>query len=130
MEPAVHLRAHSYEGAIDTLPTVDLAASATFYARAFGMTVDAARSSQSRMVLVRDQIAMGLETNGRDPEQNGAAIEVDDVERARAERIEGRDAGTALDIGEIAPGEHGGRALRAVFDRAPDGLCFSFHTDA
>lgn len=121
------LAAHSYEGAIDALPSLDLKASEAYYGRAFGLTRDAARSSSVAVVLVRDRIAIGFQVNGRHPEQNGAAIEVDEVEAVRAELIAARDAGTELDIGEVAPGEQDGRALRAFFVRAPDGLCFYFH---
>ena len=78
--------------------------------------VDAPRKS---VILERDSVRIALVENGRDPEQEGAYLEVDDVE-AVFEEINGRSP-TDKDI-ELQINK--GRSQRVFFHIAPDGLCF------
>ena len=78
--------------------------------------VDAPRKS---VILERDSVRIALVENGRDPEQEGAYLEVDDVE-AVFEEINGRSP-TDKDI-ELQNNK--GRSQRVFFHIAPDGLCF------
>ena len=77
---------------------------------------DAPRKS---VILERDSVRIALVENGRDPEQEGAYLEVDDVE-AVFEEINGRSP-TDKDI-ELQNNK--GRSQRVFFHIAPDGLCF------
>jgi lactoylglutathione lyase len=74
-----------------------------------------------RAILERDSVQIGLVENGRDPEQEGAFFEVNDVE-AVFEEINGRlPAGN-----DIKVQNNNGRSHRVFFHIAPDGLCFMF----
>ena len=78
--------------------------------------VDAPRKS---VILERDSVRIALVENGRDPEQEGAYLEVDDVE-AVFEEINGRSPTDK----EIELQNNKGRSQRVFFHIAPDGLCF------
>ena len=70
----------------------------------------------------RDGVQIGFAINGGDATQDGAAILVSDLERARRE----------LEANGISPGDsrvddRNGKQLRVFFVVAPDGLCYYFH---
>ena len=60
-----------------------LDAAVEYYTSVFGFTV--ASASESAALLVRDKLTIGLAENGGEPEQEGAFIEVDDIDQAWAE---------------------------------------------
>ena len=70
----------------------------------------------------RDGTRIGFAVNGGDASNDGAAIEVTDIDRAREE----------LEANGVAPGEgrvdeRDGEKFDVFFVVAPDGLCFYFH---
>ena len=83
---------------------------------------NAATALVPTVIMQRDGVQIGFAINGGDATQDGAAILVSDLERARRE----------LEANGISPGdsrvdEHNGKQLRVFFVVAPDGLCFYFH---
>ena len=119
---AVYKNVWGYQGDAMNLPVRDVGASAPFYERVFGFHVESSTpSSQHRVVLARDDVRIALAENGGDPEQDGCAFQVDDVDAAHAEL----KANGLEKIGEIKPEKReDGSEWRAFFVIAPDGLCF------
>ena len=120
MTPPLYEAAYPYADDALDLPVSDLDAAALFYGRAFGMK-ELERSAE-RVILARDQVRLGFCINGRDPEQEGAAIQVSDIHRAR-EELEER----GIAIGNWRIDERDGQRLQVFFVVAPDGLCYYFH---
>jgi hypothetical protein len=71
--------------------------------------------------LERDSVRIALVENGRDPEQEGAYIEVNGLE-VLFEAINGRSPAD----NDIKLQANRGRSQRVFFHIAPDGLCFMF----
>ena len=74
------------------------------------------------VILERDGVQIGFAINGGDAENDGAAILVTDIHRARDE-IEGR----GIETGNWRIDERDGQKLQVFFVVAPDGLCYYFH---
>ena len=72
--------------------------------------------------MAREGIRLGFAINGGDAEQEGAAILVTDIERARDE-LETK----GVKIGNWRVDERDGQRFQVFFVIAPDGLCFYFH---
>lgn len=70
----------------------------------------------------RDGTRIGFAINGGDASQDGAAILVTDIHRAR-EEIEAN----GVETGNWRVDERDGRKLQVFFVVAPDGLCYYFH---
>jgi lactoylglutathione lyase len=119
---AVYKNAWGYQGDAMNLPVRDVEASLPFYEKIFGFTVESSMpSSQARVALVRDDVRIALAENGGDPEQDGCAFEVDDVEAAHAElKGNGLEKLSAINSEKRDDGSE----WRAFFVIAPDGLCF------
>lgn len=118
------LAAFGYQGDAMALPVADAEASATFYERAFGLSVVDRKEAPARtVVLERDGVRMAVTESGGDPEQDGCAFHTDDIETLRDEFIS-----NGLDkIGDISSETRkDGSRFRAFFAVAPDGLCFWF----
>ena len=115
--------AFPYQDDVLALPVEDLDRAANWYARAFGLAeVERRDSPVPTVIMQRDGVQIGFAINGGDATQDGAAILVSDLERARRE----------LEVNGISPGDsrvddHNGKQLRVFFVVAPDGLCFYFH---
>ena len=115
--------AFPYQDDVLALPVEDLDRAANWYARAFGLAEVERRDSPGPTVIMqRDGVQIGFAINGGDATQDGAAILVSDLERARRE----------LEANGISPGDsrvddHNGKQLRVFFVVAPDGLCYYFH---
>lgn len=103
-----------------TLPVVDIDGAAAWYSAAFGMT-EISRSNAA-VILERDGVKIGFEVNGRDPEQDGVAVLVSDIHRAKSELI-----AAGVNIGEIRIDERDNKKYEVFFVVAPDALCFYFH---
>lgn len=103
-----------------TLPVGDINVAAAWYSVAFGMT-EISRSDTA-VILERDGVKVGFEINGRDPEQDGAAVLVADIHRAKTELTT-----AGVDIGDIRIDERDGKKYEVFFVVAPDALCFYFH---
>jgi catechol 2,3-dioxygenase-like lactoylglutathione lyase family enzyme len=104
------------------LPVSDLDQAADYYARAFGLSEVERRDGPPTLIMERDGVQIGFAVNGGDPEQEGAAILVSDISRARTE-IEA----AGIDIGNWRIDERDGQKLQVFFVVAPDGLCYYFH---
>ena len=74
------------------------------------------------VILERDGIKIGFEVNGGDASQDGAAILVSDIRRARDEL---EAAGIA--VGNWRIDEQDGEPRQVFFVVAPDGLCYYFY---
>ena len=115
--------AFPYQDDVLALPVEDLDRAANWYARAFGLAeVERRDSPVPTVIMQRDGVQIGFAINGGDATQDGAAILVSDLERARRE----------LEANGISPGDsrvddHNGKQLRVFFVVAPDGLCYYFH---
>ncbi len=115
--------AFPYQDNVLALPVEDLDQAASWYGQALGLTeVERRDSPVPTVIMQRDGVQIGFAINGGDATQDGAAILVSDLERARRE----------LEANGISPGdsrvdERNGKQLRVFFVVAPDGLCYYFH---
>ena len=115
--------AFPYQDDVLALPVEDLDRAANWYGQALGLTeVERRDIPVPTVIMQRDGVQIGFAINGGDATQDGAAILVSDIDRARRE----------LQANGISPGdsrvdEHNGKQLRVFFVVAPDGLCYYFH---
>lgn len=122
-QPALFEEAGPYQGDILGLPVLDIEAASAWYSKSFGMTeVERNYSPIPQVVLERDNVRIGFAVNGGDSTQDGAAIRVDDAERARKE-LEAKGVETA----NWRIDERDGENYQVFFVVAPDGLCYYFH---
>ena len=106
-----------------TLPVKDVDHAARWYGEAFGLReVERHPNPQPAVILERDGVRLGFAVNGRDPEQEGAAILVTDIHRARADL-----EANGVRIANWRVDERDGQKLQVFFVVAPDGLCYYFH---
>jgi catechol 2,3-dioxygenase-like lactoylglutathione lyase family enzyme len=115
--------AFPYGDDILALPVTDLNQTAQWYSRSFGLREVARRAEpHPTVILERDGVQIGFAINGLDPGNEGAAILVSDIHRAK-EELESR----GVTIGNWRVDERDGRKLQVFFVVAPDGLCYYFH---
>ena len=110
-------------GAVLALPVTDLDRTVSWYQRSFGLKeVEPVDRPVPAVIMERDGVRIGFAVNGGDASQDGAAIKVTDIRRARDE-LEGKGVRTA----NWRVDERDGRKFRVFFVVAPDGLCYYFH---
>jgi catechol 2,3-dioxygenase-like lactoylglutathione lyase family enzyme len=115
--------AFPYGEDILALPVKDLDQASAWYTDHFGLREVARRESpHPTVILERDGVQIGFATNGLDPGNEGAAILVSDIHRAK-EELESR----GMTIGDWRVDERDGKKLQVFFVVAPDGLCYYFH---
>jgi catechol 2,3-dioxygenase-like lactoylglutathione lyase family enzyme len=115
--------AFPYQKDVLALPVADLDTAARWYATSFGLTeIERRTVPHPTVILERDGVRFGFAINGGDASQDGAAILVSDIERAKREL-----AANGVKIGESRIDERNGRKLQVFFVIAPDGLCYYFH---
>jgi lactoylglutathione lyase len=115
-------RAVPYAGDALSLPVPNVDQSVPYYVEKLGFQVVSRTESPVRAaILERDKVRIGLAENGGDPAQNGAYLQVDDIEAVFAE-LRGRSPAP----GDLKQDATGGTAKRVFFEIAPDGLCFMF----
>jgi catechol 2,3-dioxygenase-like lactoylglutathione lyase family enzyme len=115
--------AFPYQKDVLALPVSDLDAAARWYAKSFGLTeVERRTDPHPTVILERDGVRFGFAVNGGDASQDGAAIRVSDIERAKQEL-----EANGVRIGESRTDERNGQKLHVFFVVAPDGLCYYFH---
>ena len=115
--------AYPFQQNVEALPVTDIDVAAIWYAKAFGMVEVERRAEPAPCVILeRDGIRIGFEVNGGDAGQDGAAILVGDIHRARAE-LEANGVETA----NWRIDERDGKKFQVFFVVAPDGLCYYFH---
>ncbi|MDA0791535.1 MAG: VOC family protein [Proteobacteria bacterium] len=106
-----------------SLPVTNLDEAVAWYSTHFGLH-EVSREAQPvpRVIMARDDARVGFAINGEDATQDGAAILVSDIHRAR-EDLEAR----GLEVGDSRIDERDGKKLEVFFIVAPDGLCYYFH---
>lgn len=115
--------AFPYQQDVLALPVVDLDAASRWYAAAFGLQeLERRDQPHPAVILERDGINIGFAVNGGDASQDGAAILVSDIDRAKAE-VEA----AGIEIANWRIDEHEGEKRQVFFVVAPDGLCFYFY---
>jgi catechol 2,3-dioxygenase-like lactoylglutathione lyase family enzyme len=115
--------AFAYQDDVLALPVVDLDAASGWYASAFGLReVERRDQPHPAVILERDGVKIGFAVNGGDASQDGAAILVSDIDRAKQE-IEAE----GIKIGNWRIDVHDGEKRQVFFVVAPDGLCYYFY---
>ena len=105
------------------LPVEDLDTAVSWYGDAFGLKLVERRDHPvPTVILERDGVRIGFAINGGDAENDGAAILVTDIHRAREEL---HDKGVAT--GNWRVDERDGKKFQVFFVIAPDKLCYYFH---
>ncbi len=105
------------------LPVEDIDRAAGWYAARFGLVEVERRTAPCPTVIMeRDGVRIGFAVNRGDPSQEGAAILVSDIHRARDE-LQANGVKTA----NWRVDERDGRQYQVFFVVAPDGLCYYFH---
>ena len=115
--------AYPFQEDVLALPVEDLNATVQWYANAFGLReVERREEPAPTVILERDGVRIGFAVNGGDPSQDGAAILVTDIKRARTEL---KSNGVKVKNWRID--KRDGKKFRVFFVVAPDGLCYYFH---
>ncbi len=114
--------AWGYQGNNMNLPVKEVEAAIPFYETVMGFRVlSRSDSPHKSAVLGRDDVQIGLVENGGDPEQDGCAFEVTDIESLLAEfkanGLKKDEAGFKIEYRE-------GKPWKVFFVIAPDGLCY------
>lgn len=108
---------------VEALPVKDLDVAASWYAKAFGMVeVERRNEPYPTVILERDGARIGFAQNGGDASQDGAAILVSDIHRAKQEL-----EASGVQIGNWRVDDRDGKKFQVFFVVAPDGLCYYFH---
>ncbi|MBV9241797.1 MAG: VOC family protein [Acidobacteria bacterium] len=120
---AKFLNAWGYQGDAMKLPVADVDTSATFYTERMGFTIESrSEVPHKTVILARPDVRIAINENGGDPEQDGVAFQVEDVQ---AVFDEFRTNGLDLDPTKIKIEQReDGSEWRVFFVVAPDGLCF------
>ncbi len=115
--------AFPYQDDVLALPVENLDQASQWYANALGLTeVERRDDPVPTVVMQRDGVRIGFAINGGDASQDGAAILVSDINRARRELEAG-----GLSVANSRIDDHDGQKMSVFFLVAPDGLCFYFH---
>ena len=115
--------AYPFADDVLALPVTDLDETVSWYRRSFGLSeVERKDEPVPTVIMERDSVRIGFAVTGGDASQDGAAIKVTDIHRARQE-IESNGAET----GNWRVDERDGQKLQVFFVTAPDGLCYYFH---
>ena len=115
--------ARPYQDDVLALPVEDVDQASQWYAKALGLTeVERRDDPVPTVIMQRDGVQIGFAINGGDASNDGAAILVTDIERARREL-----EASGLSPGESRIDDHNGQKMSVFFLIAPDGLCFYFH---
>ncbi len=115
--------AFPFQDDVLALPVTDIDTASNWYAKTFGLTETERHDDPvDTVIMERDGTRIGFAVNGGDPTQDGAAIRVSDIHRAKAE-LEANGVETA----NWRIDERDGQKLQVFFVIAPDGLCYYFH---
>ena len=115
--------AYPYADDILTLPVEDIDRTSAWYGDAFGLKeVERRDDPAPTVILERDGVRIGFAVNGGDAGNDGAAIRVTDIHRARQEL-----EANGIEIGNWRVDENDGQKFQVFFVIAPDGLCYYFH---
>ncbi|MXY95344.1 MAG: VOC family protein [Caldilineaceae bacterium SB0670_bin_27] len=115
--------AFPYAEDVLALPVEDIDRASSWYQEMFGLKeVERLDDPVPAVILERDGVRIGFAINGGDASNDGAAILVTDIHKARRE-LEGK----GIEIGNWRVDENDGQKLQVFFVIAPDGLCYYFH---
>ena len=115
--------AYPFADDVLALPVQNIDVAARWYADAFGLReVERRETPVSTVVMERDEVRIGFAVNGGDASNDGAAILVTDIHRAR-EELEAN----GVETGAWRVDERDGEKFQVFFVVAPDGLCYYFH---
>jgi catechol 2,3-dioxygenase-like lactoylglutathione lyase family enzyme len=115
--------AYPYAEDVLALPVKDIDQASDWYSEMFGLKEVQRRDSPTpTVILERDGVQIGFAVNDGDPGNEGAAIRVTDIHRAKEEL-----AAKGVEIGNWRVDERDGMKLQVFFVIAPDGLCYYFH---
>ena len=115
--------AFPYAEDVLALPVEDIDRASAWYRDAFGLKeVERRDGPVPTVILERDGVRIGFAVNGGDASNDGAAILVTDILRARQE-VEAK----GIEIGNWRVDEMDGKKFQVFFVIAPDGLCYYFH---
>jgi len=115
--------AFPYADDILALPVEDIDRASAWYRDAFGLNeVERRDQPVPTVILERDGVRIGFAVNGGDASNDGAAILVTDILRARQE-VEAN----GVETGNWRVDEMDGKKFQVFFVIAPDGLCYYFH---
>ncbi len=115
--------AYPFADDVLALPVKDLDKTVVWYANAFNLVeIERKQAPVPTVLMSRDDTTIGFAINGKDPTQDGAAILVTDIQRARDE-IESK----GVETGNWRVDERDGKRFQVFFVVVPDGLCFYFH---
>ena len=123
MTEKLYEAAFPYAEDILALPVEDLDQTAKWYGTAFGLVeVERRDDPVPTVILERDGAQIGFAVNGGDASQEGAAILVSDIHKARDEL-----EANGVETGNWRVDERDGKKYQVFFVVAPDGLCYYFH---
>ena len=115
--------AYPFADDVMALPVSDIDEAAKWYGKAFGLNeVERRQQPVPTVLMERDGVRVGFAVNGGDASNDGAAILVVDIHRAR-EELEAN----GVTIGNWRVDERDGVEYQVFFVVAPDGLCYYFH---
>lgn len=124
--PLTHMLEHvfGYRGDAMHLPVPNLTAAIPFYETVLGFRVETRGETPfPHAILARDQVQIGLEENGGDPTQDGAAFHVRGVHALFSEFAVN---GLAKSPTEFSTEMRDGVPWTVGYVVAPDGLCYWF----
>lgn len=124
MTPQLFLAAYPYAADVLALPVKDIDKAAAHYQKSFALTEVERRTEPPTVIMERDGVRIGFSENGGDPSQEGAAILVSDIQRARDE-LQAR----GVEAANWRVDERDGKKYQVFFVIAPDGLCYYFHQE-
>lgn len=115
--------AYPFQDNVLALPVTNIADASAWYASAFGLVeVQRKQDPVPTVILERDGMQIGFAETGGDASQDGAAILVADIDRAKQElEVNG------INVGNWRVDERDGKKYQVFFVVAPDGLCYYFH---
>ena len=114
--------AYPFQDDVLALPVEDIDRAAAWYRERFGLSeVERRDDPVPTVILERDGVRIGFAINGGDASNDGAAILVTDIQRARDE-LESNGVKT----GNWRVDERDGKKFQVFFVVAPDGLCYYF----
>ena len=115
--------AYPFQDDVLALPVEDIDRAASWYGERFGLReVERRDDPVPTVILERDGVRIGFAINGGDASNDGAAILVTDIGRAREEL-----AANGVETGNSRIDERDDGKYQVFFVVAPDGLCYYFH---
>ena len=124
MDARLFLAAYPFADDVLALPVDDVDRAAAHYGKVFALTEVERREQPPTVIMERDGVRIGFSENGGDPSQEGAAILVSDIDRARDEI-----QAAGVEAANWRVDERDGKRYQVFFVVAPDGLCYYFHQE-